>query len=339
MRAQSPSVAGLLVALAGAHPAAGAEGNVAEFYQGKTITILVGSSPGGGYDADARMVARHIGRHIAGAPSVVVQNMPGARGLAAANNLYNLAKRDGTVMGILEREHLIDAYLMPEGGVRYDERRFSWIGSIGSEEGVAFAWHTAPQKTVEDIRRSELIVGGYSNSAILPLVYNNTMGTRFKLIKGYTGSGTVLLAVEKGEVQGIGNHSLSNILAKHPDWIKERKINILFQTGERRSEALPDVPLASDFALDKEKREILHLWLAPNAVARPLALPPGVPPERLAAIRQAFMALFQDPLFLADARTSGMAIDPRSGEEIERLVRELRALPPNVIAAARAAAE
>jgi tripartite-type tricarboxylate transporter receptor subunit TctC len=284
------------------------------------------------------MVARHLGRHIPGNPTIIVQNLPGARGLAAANNLYNLARRDGTVMGILEREHLIDGYLMPDG-VRYDERNFSWIGSIGSEEGVAFAWHTAPQKTFADIRRSDFIVGGYSNSAVLPLVYNKTMGTRFKLIKGYSGSGTVLLAVEKGEVQGIGNYSLSNILAKHPGWIADRQISILFQTGERRNPALPDVPLATDFALDEQKLQILRLWLAPNAVARPLALPPGVPADRFKAVRAAFMALFQDPLFLADAKTSGISIDPRSGESIEALARELRALPPPIIEAAKAAAE
>jgi tripartite-type tricarboxylate transporter receptor subunit TctC len=339
MSALSKAAAGILTAMTWASSSltAGAEGSVADFYQGKTITILVGSSPGGGYDGDARMVARHIGRHIPGMPNVIVQNIPGARGLASAANLYNLAKRDGTVMGILEREHLIDAYLMPDG-VRYDERNFSWIGSIGSEEGVAFAWHTAPQRTVEEVRKAELIVGGYSNSAILPLVYNYAMGTRFKLIKGYTGSGTVLLAVEKGEVQGIANHSISNILAKHPEWLTEHKINVLFQTGERRNQALPDVPLARDFALSEAKREVLHLWLAPNEVARPLALPPGVPADRLSAIREAFMALFQDPLFLAEAKTSGMSLDPKSGEYIAKLTRELRALPPDVIAAARTAA-
>jgi tripartite-type tricarboxylate transporter receptor subunit TctC len=334
----SATVVGVLLALAQAPAALGAEPNVADFYQGKTITIMVGSSPGGGYDGDARMVARHLGRHIPGSPTIIVQNMPGARGLAAANNLYNLARRDGTIMGILEREHLVDGYLMPDG-VRYDERNFSWIGSIGSEEGVAFAWHTAPQKTVADIRKNDFIVGGYSNSAVLPLVYNKTMGTRFKLIKGYTGSGNVLLAVEKGEVQGIGNYSLSNILAKHPDWIAERKISVLFQTGETRNAALPEVPLASDFALDAQKRQILRLWLAPNEVARPLALPPAVPADRLAAIRQAFMALFQDPQFVADARTAGISVDPRSGEAIAALARELRALPPAVIDAAKAAAD
>ena len=330
-------IAAALIALTGHCLDAPAAHAAEAFYEGKTITILVGSSPGGGYDGEARTVARHLGRHIAGAPNVIVQNMPGARGLAAANYLYNLARRDGTVMGILEREHLIDAYLIPDG-VRYDERNFSWIGSIGSEQGIAFAWHTAPQKTVEDVRKAELIVGGYSNSAVLPLVYNNTMGTRFRLIKGYTGSEVVLLAVEKGEVQGIGNYSLSNMLAKHSDWIKDRKINILFQTGEKRDAALPDVPRASDFALNEEKRQILHLWLAPNAVARPLALPPAVPPDRLAAIRQAFAELFQDPRFLSDARNAGMSIDPQDGGYIEKLVRELRALPPSTIEAARAAA-
>ena len=309
-----------------------------QFYDGKTITILVGSSPGGGYDGDARMVAHHIGRHIPGNPTVIVQNMPGARGLTAANTLFNLSKRDGTFMAVLEREHLIDGYLVPDG-VRYDERQFNWLGSIGSEEGVAFAWHTAPQKSVDDIRKGDFFVGGYSNSAVLPLVYNRTMGTRFKVIKGYTGSGTVLLAVEKGEVQGIGNYSLSNILAKHAEWLKDHQINILFQTGATRNAALPDVPLATDFALDEEKRQILHLWLAPNEVARPFAIPPGVPAERVAVMRHAFMEMLQDPMFLADARKAGISVDPKDGDTIEKLARELRALPAATVKAAKAAGD
>ena len=190
---------GLLIALVigATGPAKAAAGDsVADFYAGKTITITVGSSPAGGYDVDARAVARNIGRHIPGAPTVIVQNMPGARGLAAANYLFNLAPRDGTFMGIVEREHLIDSYLMPNG-VRYDERKFNWIGSIGSEQGITFAWHTAPQKKAEDVRTAEFIVGGVSNSLVLPQIYNATMGTRFKIIKGYTGSENVLLANEK----------------------------------------------------------------------------------------------------------------------------------------------
>ena len=336
-RSKRAIVVGSLAALAGLCSVAIAQTTDADFYKGKTITILVGSTPGGGYDADARVVARHIGRHIPGTPTIIVQNMPGARGMTAANYLYNLAKRDGTFMAVLEREHLIDAYLIPDG-VRYDERNFGWIGSIGSEDGVAFAWHTAPQRTVDDIRKSEFIVGGYSNSAVLPLIYNSTMGTKFRVIKGYTGSGTVLLAVEKGEVQGIGNYSLSNILSKHADWIKNDKIKILFQTGEKRNAALPDVPSALDFALNQEKRQVLHLWLAPNEVARPFAMPPGVPDAQLKALRRAFMALFADSMFLSEANALGLVLDPKDGDYIQKLVLELRALPPKVIAAAKAAA-
>jgi tripartite-type tricarboxylate transporter receptor subunit TctC len=330
----------LLVALvvASTTPAAAAAGDsVAGFYAGKTITIMVGSSPGGGYDVDARAVARNIGRHIPGAPTVIVQNMPGARGLAVANYLFNLAPRDGTFMGIVEREHLIDSYLMPSG-VRYDERKFNWVGSIGSEQGITFAWHTAPQKKAEDIRAAEFIVGGVSNSLVLPQIYNATMGTRFKIIKGYTGSENVLLAIEKGEVQGIANYSLSNMLAKHADWLRDGKINVLFQTGERRDALLPNVPSALEFALNEEKRQVLALWLAPNAVARPFAMPPGVPEERRTAVRKAFMALFKDAEFLADARRIGMSLDPKEGEYIEQLVNRLRSYPPRIIEAAMAAA-
>jgi len=318
-------------------PASGAADVVADFYTGRTITITVGSSPGGGYDADARVVARNIGRHIPGAPTVVVQNMPGARGLAAANYLFNLAPRDGSAMGMVEREHLIDAYLMP-ASVRYDERKFNWIGSVGSEEGITFAWHTAPHRTIDDIRKAEFIVGGVSNSLVLAQIYNATIGAKFKVIKGYTGSETVLLAIEKGEVQGIANYSLSNMMAKHADWLRDRKIRILFQTGEKRSTVLPGVPLVLDFASDDEKRQVLSLWLAPNAVARPLAMPPGVPEERRNALRKAFVELFEDPEFLADARRIGMSLDPREGEYIDQLVRRLRAYPAQIIEAAKAAA-
>jgi tripartite-type tricarboxylate transporter receptor subunit TctC len=309
---------------------------VSDFYSGKTITILVGSSPGGGYDGDARTVARNIGRFIPGQPNVIVQNMPGARGLTSANNLYNIARKDGTFMGVLERVHLVDAYLMPDG-VRYDERKFNWIGSTGTEVGVALAWNTAPQKRATDLRTMEFIVGGDSNSATLPRIYNATMGTRFKIITGYPGSSAVILAMEKGEVQGIGNFGLSNLVSKYASWLKEGKVTVLFQTGKAPDTAIPNVPLAFDLALDEQKREILELWLAPNDVARPFAMPPDVPRERVAAVRQAFMAMFKDEQFLSDAKKSGMVIDPRDGETIDKTIAHLRSMPAKVVEAARAA--
>lgn len=330
-------VVGSLIALIAPSLATAADGSVADFYKGKTVTVLVGSTPGGGYDGDARVVARNISRNIPGNPTVIVQNMPGARGLAAANYLYNIANKDGTFIGLLERVHLIDAYLIPDG-IRYDERKFNWIGSIGSEQGVAFSWHTGPFRTVDDIRKAEFIVGGYSNSATLPLVYNNTMGTKFKVIKGYSGSETVLLAMEKGEVQGIANYSTSNLLAKHLDWIRNHQINVLFQTGTRKVADMPDVPSALDFALNEEKRQALDLWLAPFEVARPFTMPPGVPGDRLDAMRQAFMLMFQDSSFLADAKKAGVAIDPKDGAYIQQMVLRLRAYPSNIIEAAKAAA-
>jgi len=343
MRSLSKSRSGYLITIAviatvmGACFAVRAQTSDADFYKSKTITILTGSSPGGGYDNDARIVARHIGRHIPGTPTVIVQNMPGARGLTAANYLFNVARRDGTFMGLVERVHLVDAYLMPDG-VRYDERQFNWIGSIGSEQGIAFAWHSTPHKTVADMRKSEFIVGGYSNSATLPPIYNSTMGTKFKVIKGYTGSEAVLLAMEKGEVQGISNYSTSNLIAKHSDWVKDRKINLLFQTGRKREAELPEVPSALDFALNDEKRNVLDLWLAPFEVARPFALPPGISHERREVIQKAFMALFEDPAFLADTRKAGVSIEPKDGDHIRQIVARLRAYPPHIIEAARAAA-
>jgi tripartite-type tricarboxylate transporter receptor subunit TctC len=328
----------LLLGLLGPAEQATAQSAVAEFYKGKTITLFVGSEPGGGYDGDARVVARHLGRHLDGSPSIIVQNMPGARGLTSANNLYALARQDGTVMGILEREHLIDAYLMPEG-VRFDERQFNWIGSTGSEQGVAFAWHSSPHKSLDDIRRSEFVVGGNSFSGLLPRIYNATMGTKFKIVTGYPGSGAVLQAMEKGEVEGIANYGLSNLLAKHADWIDGQQITLLLQTGDRRNPALPNVPLALDATLDAEKRAILELWLAPNAVARPFAMPPNVPKERLAAVRRGFMELFEDAQFLAEANKIGMVIEPRDGAYVEALIARLHRVPPSILEAAKRAAE
>ncbi len=310
---------------------------IADFYRGKTVTLYVGSEPGGGYDGDARVVARHLGRHIPGNPTIIVQNMPGARGLTSANNLYALARQDGTVMGILEREHLIDAYLMPEG-VRFDERKFSWIGSTGTEQGVALAWHTSAHKTLADVQRSTFVVGGNSFSGLLPRIYNATIGTRFKIVTGYPGSGAVLEAMEKGEVEGIANFGASNLLAKRQDWLHDKKVSVLLQTGETRNAALPDVPLALDAARDPERRAVLELWLAPNEVARPFAMPPNVPPERLAAFRRGFMDLFGDKDFLADARKIGMVIEPRDGAAIDALIARLRALPPKILTAAKEAA-
>jgi len=310
--------------------------SVADFYKGKTITITVGGSAGGGYDTDARVVARHLGRFLPGKPALVVQDVPGGRGLTNANRLYATAKKDGTAMAILQRGLLTAPWLNPKG-VQFDIFKFNWLVSTAAEPGVAIVWHTTPQSSIEDVRKSEVIVGGSGDSAIIPQVFNYTMGTKFKLVTGYPGTSDLVLAMQRGEIQGIGYYSWSNIPAKNPDWISEKKIKILVQTGSARLADLPDVPLVSEFALDPVKLQVQELWLAPLETARPYAMPPETPQDRVEAARTALTDMLKDAEFLGDAKKSGMAVDPRSADFIESLLKRLGSTPPAVIEEARKA--
>ncbi len=212
------------------HPAF-AQADVATFYRGKSITISVGGSPGGGYDLDARVLSRHLGKHIPGAPAVLVQNVPGARGLTNVNRLYASARRDGTAMGVVQRGLLTAPWLNPHG-VQFDVTKFNWLFSTAAEPGVAIMWHTSGFRTADDVRTREAVIGGAGDFAIIPQVYNFTAGTKFRIVAGYPGTADVVLAMERGEVHGIGYYSWSNIASKNPEWIADRKISVLFQTGE-----------------------------------------------------------------------------------------------------------
>ena len=234
------------------HPAF-AQADVASFYRGKSITISVGGSPGGGYDLDARVLSRHLGKHIPGAPAILVQNVPGARGLTNVNRLYASARRDGTAMGVVQRGLLTAPWLNPQG-VQFDVTKFNWLFSTAAEPGVAIMWHTSGFRTADDVRTREAVIGGAGDSAIIPQVYNFTAGTKFRIIAGYPGTADVVLAMERGEVHGIGYYSWSNIASKNPEWITDRKISVLFQTGERRHPDLPQVPLISELATSDEMR-------------------------------------------------------------------------------------
>ena len=309
--------------------------SVADFYKGKTVTILVGSSPGGGYDTHARMVGRHIGRFIPGNPNTLVQNMPGGEGFTQVNHLYNIAPKDGTTFGILQKLLITAPYLKPEA-VKYEGPKFNWIGSATGERSVAFLWHTAPQKNLDDVRKQETIVGGSGDSARLAKVYNTVLDTKFKIIRGYPGTNDVILAMQRGEVHGMGSYSWSNVPAKNPEWIKDKLIAVLFQGGSKRDRLLPDVPLMTEIVRGDENRQILDLWTAAESVARPFALPPGVPADRVEAIRTAFMTMAQDPEYLQDAAKTGLEIDARPGQDIHNLYERLENTPPQAIAAARA---
>ena len=313
-----------------------AQSSIADFYKGKTITIGVGGTAGGGYDIDARVLSRHLGRFIPGNPSIVVQNVPGARGLTNANRLYATSKRDGTAIAVLQRG-LLTAPWLNSSGVQYDVFKFNWLFSTAAEPGVVILWHTAPQSSAADIQKMETIIGGAGDSAIIPQVYNATIGTKFKIVTGYPGTADLVMAMQRGEIQGIGYYSWSNISAKNPSWIRDKLIKVLMQTGDKRHPELPNVPLASELAIDSVKLQVQDLWLAPLDTARPYAMPPETPEERVIAVRGAFHEMVHSPDFLDDAKRAGMSIDVRSAQDILGVLNRIKATPPNIIEEARRA--
>jgi tripartite-type tricarboxylate transporter receptor subunit TctC len=313
--------------------------SVADFYKGKQLILIVGASTGGGYDAQGRLLARHIGKHIPGNPNVIVQNMPGAGSLQATNHLYNVAPKDGTVFGLIQRDMLV-AKVMNASGIRFDIEKFNWIGNLASEIGIVVAWHTSPIKTTEDLFKTEMIVGGTGptiDTETAPRLMNALIGTKFRIVSGYQGTTEVLLAMERGEVMGLGDWSLSNIRSRNPHMLQEGKIRLLMQTALKKSPDLPDVPLALDFAKSPEDRQVMEAFLAQKSVARPVLAPPGIPADRVQALRAAFMATAADPEFIKDAEKSRLEVSPTSGAEVERVIADITRVPPNLAERLKAA--
>jgi tripartite-type tricarboxylate transporter receptor subunit TctC len=324
----------LIVVAAGALSLAGpAVAQPTAFFKGKRITIEVGSAAGSGYDAYARLLARHLPSRIPGAPAIVVQNMPGGGGLTSANHLYNVAVRDGSVIGSVQRGLLISPLIMPDG-VKYDVTKFHWLGSTNAETGVVAVWHTAPHKTIADVMRTELVVGGsgpYTDSETTPRAYNRILGTKFRIVSGYQSTAPVLLAMERGEVQGIGNSSWSNWTTTYAHYLKDKTVRLLLQSGLDRNPDLPDVPLALDLAKTDADRQALELLLAPTKIGRPFVAPPEVPGDRIQALREAFDATMADAALLNEAKALNMDISPVTGAYIEQTVARLYALPASVV--------
>jgi tripartite-type tricarboxylate transporter receptor subunit TctC len=313
--------------------------SVEAFYSGRTVTLFVGFDPGGGYDAYARILARHIGKHIPGAPTLVVKNMPGAGSIKLMNYLAEAAPRDGTAFGTVNRSVPTQPLLAPEG-VGYDPLRMSWIGSTTDEVSICVSRGDSPVKTWQDVLRQELIVGGTgpgADSDVYPRILNSTLGSRFRLVTGYPGGSDIVLAMERGEVAGRCGWSYSSIMSSRPDWIENGSINILAQLALHKHPALPDVPLVLDLAQTEEQRQVLRLFLAAQVVARPYVAPPEVPAERLEALRMAFLETMRDPDFLAETQKAQLEVNPVSGEAVERLIAELFDTPPEIVAKAAAA--
>jgi tripartite-type tricarboxylate transporter receptor subunit TctC len=333
-RAFAPALLALAVLL----PASVHAQSVEEFYRGRPITMLIASAVGGGYDTYARVFARHVGKHIPGNPAIIPKNLPAAAGVAAANTLYNTSERDGTVIAALTNSVAMEP-LFGNGAARFDVANMSWLGSIGKLQNVCATWHTSPVKTVEAARERQIVVaaaGATSNTAVVPRVLNALIGTRFKVIAGYDPGSGLTLALERGEAEGICGLSWSTIKASRPHWIRDRLLNVVVQMGFERLADLPDVPRALDFLPADENKQVLELILTRQEMGRPFAAPPGVPPDRIAALRAAFDATLKDPGFIAEAERVQMEIDPLSAREIERLLAAAYGAPSAIVRRAAA---
>ena len=322
-----------LVSVAFAFAAACLPASAADFYAGKQISLVVGAPAGGGYDFLARLVSRHMGKHIPGAPSFVVQNMPAANSIAATNHLANVAPRDGTAIALVQRGMLLAKLINPTG-VQFDIAKLNWIGNLNSETGVTLARVNAPVTSAKELFEKELIVGGQTgvDPEITPRLYNALLGMKFRIISGYPGTTAIGLAMESGEVEGVGDWSWSSLKVQRPEWIRDKKVNILIQGALEKDPELPDVPSALDFVKDDVSRRALELYFTQKTVARPLVAPPDVPADRLAILRKALMALGDDKEFLDDAQRSRIEIGLLPGEAVEKVIAMIAHAPPDAVA-------
>ncbi len=302
------------------------------FYKGKNIDVYIGYSVGGAYDSYARLLARHMGKHIPGNPTLVPKNMEGAGSLRLANWLYNVAPKDGLVFGIIGRGIPFDPVLGRKGA-QFDPVKFSWIGSANDEVSICASWHTSGISQFEDLLTREMTVGGVgasSDTDQFPKIINGALGTKMRVITGYPGGAEINLAMQRGEVAGRCGWSWSSIKSTNKQWVDEKRINILFQMSLEKHPDLPHVPLVMEFAKTDEQRSILRLMFARQVLGRPFLGPPGIPTDRLKILRDAFNATMADPAFLAEAEKADLEITPVTGEAIEKLMAEVLATPPEI---------
>ena len=289
-----------------------------KFYKGRSLDLIVGYNPGGGYDAYTRLLSRHLGGHIPGNPTLIVKNMPGAGSLKAANYLYNIAKKDGSVFGMFAGGIAIDALV---GGrkTRFDPRKFNWLGSITESSSGCWAWHTHGFKSLKDVFKKKMIVGassGGSSTAAWPRAMNGFLGTKFNVVTGYKGSKGIVLAIERGEVQGLCGYFVSSIRNVRPDWLRDKKVYMLVQEARVRHPDFPDVPTVFEYAKDEKTKKAFNLIFGWQVMGRAVTAPPGVPADRVAALRAAFDATMADKKFRDDAKAKRLAVDPRTSKQV-----------------------
>ncbi len=329
------SRAAVALALCGLVPAAAAvEG---PDFKGKTMTIIASFEAGGPYDFYSRLIARSIGVHLPGNPSVVVQNMPGAGGLRGANYLYNVAARDGTVMGVVSQTVAVGQVLAATPGIQYDARKFTWIGRINSNVEVEHSWHQSGVRSIEDAKKREVMVAGTgptSSSVVFPRLMNELIGTKFKVVTGFAGPTSAQLALERGEVEAIVK-PWSSIKTSTPAWLREKNIHLIVQYTRQRHPELPDVPAVVDLAQDDDQRQIFALFAGGSPLGTALVAPPGLSDAVTSVLRQAFDAAMRDPALLDEVHRSAVDIDPLPGDALAKVVESTFVIRPDVLERAR----
>ena len=306
---------------------------IADFYRGKQMQFIIRTAAGGDYDSYSRLLARHMGKHIPGNPNIVAINMPGAGGIVAANFVGNLAPKDGTILTMVSQGLPVDQALALNPSLKVDLRKLNWIGNVVNANQLLVVWNKTRVQTLEEAKKTEVKIGSTgagSASVQLPAFYNNVLGTRFKIISGYIGGQEIDLAMERGEVEGRGTNTYTGYQTSKPNWIADKLITPLIQVGLAKEPELPNVPLLLDQPVKPQDKPLLEYVSKAITVGRPVATTPGVPAERVAALRKAFDETLLDPEFIAEARQQNAEVRPMTGEVLEKIIRDLIEAPQDV---------
>jgi tripartite-type tricarboxylate transporter receptor subunit TctC len=308
------------------------------FYSGKTIKMLVGAEVGSGTDLRARSFAKYYAKKIAGNPIIIVENMAGAGGLVAAASLQNIQPRNGLLIAALQRGNLLEPLLRNKKDL-FDPIKVNWLGSLNKDTNVVVSWYTSPIKTLDDLKTKEFVVGasgGGADSLTYPLLLNNILGAKLKIVRGYAGGASLDLAMERGEIEGRASVTWATLRSEHAQWLKDKKVNVVAQFALERNPELPDVPNVLERVTDPQNKQMLELLFSQQEAGRPFAAPPDVPVDLLRTLRNAFIEATKDSDFLAEAKSRGGSVEAISGEEIYRLLDKAYRTPPAILAAARA---
>jgi tripartite-type tricarboxylate transporter receptor subunit TctC len=314
----------------------------ADFYKGKTIDLVISTGVGGGLDANARVVARHLADHIAGNPTIVPRNMPGAGHIRAANFVFSQAPKDGTVIATFIPIFVLAQVLDRSKSIQFDPANFNWLTSTSSSNTTVYVWHTSSVKSVEDATKREVLMGGTgvgSYTIMYPTVMNSVLGTKFKLVTGYQSTAEIGLAMERGEIEGRAGNNFNSIKAESGELLRTGKIRLITQIGLERDPEFPDLPLLTDFAKSDDDRQVLKLFSTDVVIGRPFVTSPGVPAERVALLRKAFDEMLRDPAYLEDSKKASLDVTPIAGARVQAIVADLVHAPADIVAKAKLAME